>query len=660
MDYALARLRAAPAAPLAAAALGVLVFVAAHDDRPSIWRPAALVLLGLLGVAAVGVPVAWRAVPVPVRIAVLTLGAFTAWSFLAIAWADSRGDAWDGADRTLAYFALFTLFALWPAPPRVATVLLGAWAAAMTAIGLVVLFRVSGAHDPAALFVGGRLASPLRYQNASADGYLMAMWPALLLCARRDVPWVARGAAAAAAVVLSDLALLSQSRGAVIAVGICVPLLFLLAVNRRRAYVALVPVAAAIAATAPKLLHDDNRYADGHLRALHGIAFPVLVSALVAGVVVAVLALIDTRWRPAGATRARARRVLGWVVIASAVVVVGGGLVAAGDPVHRVRHLWHSFTRSHGVTTLGGSHLAGGLGSNRYDFYRVAWGQFRRSPIVGAGTEQFFQDYLARGHSTETPHYPHSIELRTLAELGLVGALLLLGFLGAAAWAIANARRGPPTAGATAVAGAMGFALWLIHGSGDWFFEIFAIGAPAFALLGLACGLAPRTAVEPARRRGWRQGVAVGAGGLALLAAALSFALPWIAARDVDQAATGWPADPAAAFRRLDRAADLNPLSDEAQTTAGTIALRQGDLAHAARAFRAALKRDARDDYATLELGAIAGAQGDFPAAIALLGRAHALYTHDQFATEALARVRAGKRIDIQALNDAIERRGVD
>jgi len=72
------------------------------------------------------------------------------------------------------------------------------------------------------------------------------------------------------------------------------------------------------------------------------------------------------------------------------------------------------------------------------------------------------------------------------------------------------------------------------------------------------------------------------------------------------------------------------------------------------------LKRDARDDYATLELGAIAGARGDFPAAIALLSRAQTLYTHDRFATDALARVRAGKRIDIQALNDAIERRGVD
>ncbi|MCW3064118.1 MAG: hypothetical protein JWN32_1290, partial [Solirubrobacterales bacterium] len=441
MDAVLARLRAAPAAPLAAAALAVLVFVAAHDDRPSIWRPASLVLLGILAVALAGLPVAWRRVPVPVRVAVLALGAFTAWSFLAIAWADSRGDAWDGADRTLAYFALFTLFALWPAPPRATTVLLGAWTAAMTVIGLIVLLRVSGAHDPAALFVGNRLSAPLRYQNASADAYLMALFPAILLAARRDLPWAARGGFAAAAVLLGDVALLSQSRGGVIAVAICVPVLFLLATDRRRAWLALVPVALAVAATAPALLDDGNRYGDGHLGALHGIALPVLAAAIVAGVVAGGIAWADARWRP-HSLRARAGRVVGWMAVGSAVLVVGGGLVAAGDPVHRVRHLWHTFTHGYGVSVRG-SHLASGLGSNRYDFYRVAWGQFRRSPIVGAGTEQFFQDYLARGRSTETPHYPHSIELRTLGELGLVGAVLLLGFLGAAGWAVAAARRAP-------------------------------------------------------------------------------------------------------------------------------------------------------------------------------------------------------------------------
>jgi tetratricopeptide (TPR) repeat protein len=201
-------------------------------------------------------------------------------------------------------------------------------------------------------------------------------------------------------------------------------------------------------------------------------------------------------------------------------------------------------------------------------------------------------------------------------------------------------------------------ALWLIQGTADWFFEIFSIAAPAFALLGLACGLAPRAEAMAGARRGWRRGAAIAGGGAVVFVAALSFALPWIASRDVARAARNWPADPAAAYRRLDRAADLNPLSVEPQTTAGTIAVRQGDLAHAARSFRAALKRDARDDYATLELGAIAAAQGDFATAIPLLARAHALYPRDPLAVDALARARAHRRVDLNALNDAIARRG--
>jgi tetratricopeptide (TPR) repeat protein len=206
----------------------------------------------------------------------------------------------------------------------------------------------------------------------------------------------------------------------------------------------------------------------------------------------------------------------------------------------------------------------------------------------------------------------------------------------------------------------MAFALWLIQGTADWFFEIFALSAPAFALLGVACGLAPRAEeaeVATARTpRVWLRPVGFGFGAIAAVAAAASFAFPWVASRDIDRAARGWQADPAAAYRQLDRAADLNPFSAEPQTTAGTIAIYQGDLAHADREFRAALKRDARDDYATLEIGAIAGARGDWATAKRFLTRAHELYTHDPLAIAALARVRAHKRVNLTELNRAIGR----
>ena len=89
------------------------------------------------------------------------------------------------------------------------------------------------------------------------------------------------------------------------------------------------------------------------------------------------------------------------------------------------------------------------------------------------------------------------MELRTLVQTGLVGALLAVVGLGAAllaAWR-ALARHPDPLARAVAAAAVAGFAYWVVHGSFDWFWEFAGLGAPAFALLGLACALAPRSAV---------------------------------------------------------------------------------------------------------------------------------------------------------------------
>ena len=153
-----------------------------------------------------------------------------------------------------------------------------------------------------------------------------------------------------------------------------------------------------------------------------------------------------------------------------------------------------------------GSRLTSGLGSNRYDFYRVALNEFVAHPLVGIGADNFQQQYLVHGRSDETPHYPHSVELRTLAQTGLVGALLALVGLGAALLAgvraalASIARRADPLGGAVAAAALGGFAYWLVHGSVDWFWEFAGLGAPAFALLGLACALGRSRRPPPSER----------------------------------------------------------------------------------------------------------------------------------------------------------------
>jgi tetratricopeptide (TPR) repeat protein len=369
-------------------------------------------------------------------------------------------------------------------------------------------------------------------------------------------------------------------------------------------------------------------------------------------------------------------RTVGALGIACAFAIAIVGLAAIGNPIARADHEWKSFKAGYPATKPGQSRLTQGLGSNRYDFYRVAYDAFSRNPLAGVGADNFGQDYLRHGRSEETPRYPHSVELRTLAQTGVVGALLLVGWLAAALLGAARGVRRGGLAGAVAAGAAVTFLYWLVHGSFDWFWEIAGLAAPAVAMLGLACALGPRAAARPAdadpggdaerdgrgdpgpdqapRRRHPVRIAAVG-GAVALgVVALLSLGAPWLAERSAKQAARGWPSNPRLAFDRLDFAANIDPLSDRPSLIAGSIALKIGELRRADRAFAEAAKRNPRGDYAYLERGVIASVEGRNTAAVALLSRAAALSPRDPFTADALAMARAGRQIDFERLNAGI------
>ena len=203
------------------------------------WYPAAVFVILLLTVVVAGSGRALALLPRSARIAIALFGAFVVWSLLSIAWADDRGVAWDAADMTLLYFATFTLFAVWPWSPRAAMIVLGAFGVTLAAIGWIEISHAAGAFDPTAYLIKQRFSEPVGYPNGNAALFLGAAFPIVLLAARRETPWAARGLLLGSAGVLVDVALLSQSRGSLLAGTILVAVCVAVAPGRVRVLVAL-------------------------------------------------------------------------------------------------------------------------------------------------------------------------------------------------------------------------------------------------------------------------------------------------------------------------------------------------------------------------------------------------------------------------------------
>jgi len=675
-----ASLREAPATVPALAAVALLVVWATDQAGYPVthWAPGGLLALGLLAIAAATVRRPLADASAPVRIALLCMAAYTAFSYLTIAWASAPGEALEGADRTLLYLLVFALFASWRQRGGTGAALLLAWVLSIAGLALFVLLHLDAASAGTlrSLVPGGRLTYPSGYPNANAAEWLMACWPALLLARERSLHFALRGLLAAAAVLLAAVALLSQSRGSLYATPAMLLLVFALLPGRTRTFAALIPVAGGIAAAAPAMLKVGN-----HLRGedvvtanLHHAVAVALLASLAAGLLHAGAAAIESRRSLSPGDGQLVHRLTAAVAIAALIAVAGVGLAVAGNPVKRVEHAWHSFKGGYGEG--GGDRLLSGLGSNRYDFYRVALDEFSSHPVGGIGVDNFQQQYLRHGRSSETPRYPHSVELRVLTETGLIGALLTIAGLAAALWAAMRAVRGPdPLSAGVAAAALAGFGYWAVHGSVDWFWEFAGLGAPAFALLGLVCALDPGRGARAAADERGEASAEPGArpaqslagrmpplpravpwllGGAAGLLAALAFAGPWLSRLQVQSAAGEWPRNAQGAYSRLDQAASLDPLSDEPYLVAGSIALRLGDLGRADREFAKALGRVPDDAYATLERGAIASTQGRAAAARTLLARAAELNPRDPLTREALQIVGSGRAVSVQALNRRI------
>src|SRR5918994_2452428 len=332
LEEALEKKRPAPTLALVALVLFVAVLGAAYGGFfTSQWAPAALVLAALALIASLtgilrGAGSQWG------NLALGLFAAYTALTFASLLWSPNQGDAWVGAGQTLLY-----LLAFWLA---VALVSLGAsrrWVLAASALGpaLVAALTWLALTTPRIEELldfergNGRLIGTVGNYHGEAAFFLVPFWVAIYLAGSRSVNPILRGLILGGATLGVEVAVLTQARGAVVAIAVSLAVFFLISGQRLRGVFALVPVGVALLFTFPGLdeVYLASSNGEPAPAAIRAILPTVVLTTLGVGLYGALWGLIDRRWRPPGS----ATRIAGGIALAASVgVLVFGGAVTSG------------------------------------------------------------------------------------------------------------------------------------------------------------------------------------------------------------------------------------------------------------------------------------------------------------------------------------------
>ena len=598
-------------------AVGLMLLWAVHDGGydADTWYWGALVLLAMLAVTLIlrgSHRAAWP------RSIVVALGAFSAyvlWSYLSMTWAQVPGWALEGSNRALLYLLVFALFMVLPWKPETALIVLVVYALGIGVIALAMLLRLASSADIEQLVVGGRLAAPTGYFNASVALFMSGALLSTALASRRELPGLLRGFLIACACASLQLCVMGQSRGWLFTLPLV--LVCSIAVVRDRLRVAAIAILPAVAAIVPvhqlvDIFQGNTESSAALDQAARSAAHTSLL--LCAGMmIIATLAAWAEKLTGGLRVSRRSRRLLGILVSTVALGCACAGAIVAthGDPIAFAKRQWNGFSHQAGSAS-GGSHFAE-VGSGRYDFWRVSLDAFVAHPIGGLGQDNFADYYVSRRQTSEDPRWTHSLEMRLLAMNGAIGLLLFATFLVAALLAaLRTRRRGAPLARAVSGVAVLPLVVWLIHGSVDWFWEVPALSAPALGFLAMACALG-RSAAEHETARSSRPAVWLirGAAALGLVACTIVLGFPYLSVRKVSEASDARATNPTAALADLATAADLNPWNPDPGRLGGTIALQANEYAEAEARFRQTISREPAGWFAWLGAGLAASALGD-------------------------------------------------
>ncbi len=191
------------------------------------------------------------------------------------------------------------------------------------------------------------------------------------------------------------------------------------------------------------------------------------------------------RREPAAAGRlAIARRL---PAVAAACVALGlAGLVVAGLSEHGSAD---ELSKRTGISRLTSAD------SQRYDYWRVALNSFADHPLRGVGAGGFRVEWVRERPVRESALETHSLPLEMAAELGLPGLLGLGALVVGVGLAGRRALRRKPELAPGACAA---LAVWGLHATIDWDWQLPAVTLPAIVLAGALIAASESPSATPA------------------------------------------------------------------------------------------------------------------------------------------------------------------
>jgi O-antigen ligase len=425
----------------------------------------------------------------PVAIAAAALAAYAAWVLASAAWSDAPSRALLEFDRALLYLTALVLFGSFVRTPERLRWMLRMVALAIVLVcGIALITRVLPDVWPVSPnLANDRLSYPITYWNALGLFAAFGVIFCLHLASSVSEPRTVRVLGSAAMPVLAVTLLFTFSRGAIVAAAAA--LLIYGLVGRSRALpIALLAVLPSCA-MALAVAYGADQLATQHpttsaaVTQGHKVAVAVALCAIAAGLLRWLLLRFDHRIALSMLPRLSPRARLGGVtgVVAAALVFA----VIANAPAAIGRQYDHFV--GHDSVKDGGdfrARLTDPSNSHRLELWRADLNAFDADRLTGHGAGTFQVIWTQQRPNASSAVDGHSLYLETLAELGVVGALLLLATLVTLLVGLARRCRGPDRplyAALLAVAVA-----WALHAGVDWDWEMPVVTLWLFALGGAA------------------------------------------------------------------------------------------------------------------------------------------------------------------------------